>query len=82
MESDGQYPPALDDDEPITELASYEEDGVSPEFIDGLKRRLHRRAATAHVASVFWELPKAVFIELASMLGRFFGDDARKEDRR
>ncbi len=54
-------------DDPIGLFASQEEP-TSPDFVDKLRRRIHRRAASSQVVSFVWELPGVVAVEMAKVL--------------
>ena len=59
-------------EEPIAVFAKQEEHAPA-DFIAKLRRRIHRRAASSQVVALFWELPGAVLIEMAKLLGELVG---------
>jgi len=70
--SQGMNVEDLETGEPVRELLNLEYD-TSPVFLTGVRRKIHRRVATAHVASFSWNLPKAILLELIRLLGHSFG---------
>ncbi|MBL8218323.1 MAG: hypothetical protein JNL62_03805 [Bryobacterales bacterium] len=67
--------------EPIEMLAGQEHE-ASAEFLDRVRSKIHRRAATSQVASFSWYLPRAVLLEMAELLGHVAQSlNGRKEPR-
>ena len=54
-------------EERIRELQEHERE-TKPDFLARVRNRIHRRTATAQIASYSWHAPKLVLIEMASML--------------
>ena len=48
-------------EEPIRELRDQERE-TKPDFLARVRNRIHRRAATAQIASYSWHAPKLVLI--------------------
>ena len=70
-EASGQTPERVDF--PVAET------GTDPdEFVEGVRRSIHRRAAGAQVVSIFWELPKVVVTEMAKMASGILDDAAKR----
>ena len=60
-------PNAEEQEEPIRELRDQERE-TKPDFLARVRNRIHRRTATAQMASYSWHAPRLVLIEMASML--------------
>ena len=60
-------PNAEEQEEPIRELREQERE-TKPDFLARVRNRIHRRTATAQMASYSWHAPRLVLIEMASML--------------
>ena len=58
-------------EEPIRELRDQERD-TRPDFLARVRNSIHRRSATAQIASYSWHAPRLVLIEMASMLNYIF----------
>jgi len=58
--------------EDLTELFTRQEEPGAADFIHKLRRRIHRRAATTHVALYAWELPKTVLVEFIQLIPEIF----------
>lgn len=54
-------------DEPIRVLRDQEHE-TKPDFLAKVRNSIHRRHATAQIASWSWNTPKLVLVEMASML--------------
>ena len=54
-------------EEPIHELRNLERQ-TKPDFLARVRSSIHRRTATAQIASYSWYTPRLVLIEMASML--------------
>jgi hypothetical protein len=57
--------------EPVRVLRDQERD-TAPDFLARVRNRIHRRSATAQLATYSWQVPKIVLIEMASMLSHVF----------
>lgn len=57
--------------QPARELLEQERE-TSPDFVAKVRRRIHRRLTAAELAAFSWQLPKAVFLEMADMLRHLF----------
>jgi hypothetical protein len=69
-DSDTSNPLDADDQdlgEPITDLLNLEQD-TSPGFLNVVRRKIYRRAATSQFASFSWNVPKMIFVEFWNML--------------
>lgn len=72
--------PVGDPGPPLGELAALREP-VPPEFVDKVRRRIHRRALMLHVTELGWSGPLLVFLEfLSTILGSFGRRGARERD--
>ena len=58
-------------EEPIRVLRDQERE-TKPDFLARVRNRIHRRSATAQLASYSWHAPKLVLVEMASMLNYIF----------
>jgi hypothetical protein len=66
-------------EEPIRVLRDQERE-TKPDFLTRVRNKIHRRTATAQIATYSWNAPKLVLLEMASMLNyifRMFGGDRR-----
>jgi hypothetical protein len=54
-------------DEPVRVLRDLERE-TKPDFLARVRNTIHRRHATAQIASWSWHTPKLVLVEMASML--------------
>jgi len=59
-----------DDDAPI-ELLRTQTHEPSGEFLQRIRRTIHRRTATSQLASFTWHLPGTILIEIAGLLRHF-----------
>lgn len=66
---------------PIDLLRSQEEE-PDPDFIAGIRRKIHRRAVTAQFATYSWQMPKLVLTEVASVFGYVIRSLASNKDHR
>lgn len=66
---------------PVDLLRSQEEE-PDPEFIAGVRRKIHRRAVTAQFATYSWQMPKTVLTEVASVFGHIIRTLASNKDPR
>lgn len=57
---------------PATELTEVEQE-VSAEFVNKVRRRIHRRTTANQCLSLTWYLPKVVLVELAGVINHVFG---------
>jgi hypothetical protein len=55
-----------DPEAPVNELRDMEQE-VSPEFINKVRRKIHRRTTTNQFVSLSWHLPKVVLVEMAGV---------------
>ena len=53
----------VDPGEPVRVLTDFEQE-TSPTFLTRIRRTIHRRTATSHVASFSWNVPSVVLLEL------------------
>lgn len=60
-----------EDGEPLGVLREQDRE-TSADFLARVRNRIHRRSATAQIASYSWHAPKMVLIEMASMLNHIF----------
>lgn len=62
-------PGSLDDeqDEPLAVLNALAEE-TSPEFVNRVRVKIHRKVVTSQLASFWWEAPRVVFAESWSVL--------------
>jgi hypothetical protein len=62
----GRVGPEDQEDQPLLILAEQERE-TSPDFVEKVKRRIHRRTVAAQYASLSWHLPKEVMVEMAGV---------------
>ena len=71
------------DDDPIELLRAqtYEPSG---EFLQRIRRKIHRRTTTSQLASFTWHLPGTILIEIAGLLRHFVStaSGGRKDKKR
>jgi len=53
--------------EPIEDLRELEQE-TSPQFLNVVRNKIHRRTAASQMISFSWELPKTVLMELGNLL--------------
>jgi len=68
-----------DVDAPVNELREIEQE-VSPEFINKVRRKIHRRTTTNQLVSLSWHLPKVVLLEMAGVLRHFLDTVGGKKE--
>lgn len=52
----------------LTELLARQEEPGADDFLPKLRRRIHRRSASAQLATFSWELPKSALLQFAHLL--------------
>ena len=65
--------PGMDNenDRPIPLLRDQELE-TSPEFMARVRGKIHRRTATAQVATFSWQFPKIVLVEMIGLISHLF----------
>ena len=53
---------------------------TSPDFIKRVRASIHRRTAASQLASFSWNLPKAILMEMAGVLGHLFKTAGGKKE--
>jgi hypothetical protein len=66
---------------PVNELRDLERD-VSPDFMNKVRRKIHRRTTVNQFAGLSWHLPKIVLVEMAGVLTHLFGAISGKKEQR
>jgi hypothetical protein len=76
---DPHGPPGDDTGQPIRLLLD-QELVPSSRFMARVRGKIYRRAATSHLASYSWHLPKLIFVEIINVLGQLFSGHGRGKD--
>lgn len=82
MNSDSNTPPNMDSNdetEPIPGLRDLEHDSTQ-DFVGRVRRKIHRRRATAQAATFSWHMPGLVLIEMADLLKHFVATTSNRKD--
>jgi hypothetical protein len=72
-------PEAGDAGRPIRILREQEHD-TSSDFVNRVRNRIHRRAATTQAAAFSWHLPKVALLEMARLLTHLVASVGARKD--
>jgi hypothetical protein len=77
----GGQEPGDAEDFPVQVLVEQEQE-TAPDFVEKVKRRIHRRTMAAQYASLSWYLPKVVMVEMIGVVRHLVTGISGREEHR